>query len=132
MQLHIVNFLLIKEFSKGIWSIRDFFNFNLCILCQKILDSHVSSTHSAQNLISFLNLKCYLLHAKFIDSFLYSQKHYFKFITILITIYEIGQSIVNEVIFLGNINWWNLLFSILVRTIMKVYISLCFIANVQF
>ena len=96
-----LDFLL--ESGHDIFSV-NFFNFRSCILVDKIIDGHVTTTNSYHNLIALLNLNVNPLLAKLVDTFGFSEEEDVHLLSLWIFIDKISKGSIDGIIFLGNIN----------------------------
>ena len=75
----------------------DILNFLWRILIYELFNMHESSSHSDQNLISFLYFDVNPLLTKLIDAFWFSKEEDFEFFTLWIGIDECSKSLINSI-----------------------------------
>ena len=90
----------------------------------ELIDMHVSTTNSDQNLITFFTFNVNTLLTKLINALTFSEEHDFHVFSFWVTIQKFAQLLINLIIFMSNIySLPGLKISILLHQLLVLFLS---------
>jgi len=82
-----------------------FVDFFRCILLDELLNAHVSTTDSDKNFVTLFNLHINAFLAELVNTFRFTKEHNLHLFALRISINEIGQSDVNFISLVSDVNY---------------------------
>ena len=103
MSWNVLNCWFVLESCKHISSL-NLFDLSISVLCNELINMHVSSTNSYKNLITLFNLDIHTFLSELVDTFAFSQKHDLHLCSLRIGVQIVSENLVDFIVFMSNIN----------------------------